>query len=141
MPMYSYKCPVCSAGRDILKPIAEIDRTEHCHKCNFAMNRQVVAPRVRPDLPGYACPVTGAWIEGRRQHEENLARTGCRLLEPGESDTAMRKRREADEQFLETVAETAVAEVHNMPAVKREKLCAELEGGLGLAVERSTPNL
>lgn len=141
MPTYVYKCPVCAFKRDIIKPVADIDRVEPCSRCTFAMNRQICAPAVRGDYAGYECPVTGMWIEGRVAHEENLRRTGCRVLEEGEREAASSARRREEETFLETVAETAAAEVHNLPAAKREKLCAEIEGGLGLAVERSTPKL
>jgi len=51
---------------------------------------------VASDYEGYQCPVTDKWIEGRYAHKENLKRTGCRLLEPGESRDA--PKRMADER-------------------------------------------
>jgi len=52
-------------------------------------------PMISGDYEGYDCPVTGKWVEGRAAHRENLKRTGCRLLEKGESRDAEKRRRES----------------------------------------------
>lgn len=139
MPVYLYRCPTCSAQRDILKKLVELDRTENCLRCGFAMNRQVVAPMIRPDYEAYDCPITGKRIEGRVAHEENLRKHGCRVLEPGESQAAVEHAKARDEAFFEEVGETAARVVANMSAEKQERLANELDAGIGLAVERSTP--
>lgn len=41
-------------------------------------------PYVRGDLPSYKSPVTGQIIEGRAARREDLARTGCREVDPSE---------------------------------------------------------
>ncbi len=41
-------------------------------------------PYIASDLPGYRSPVTKKWIEGRAARREDLARTGCRPVEPDE---------------------------------------------------------
>lgn len=43
-------------------------------------------PFVSGDYQPYDCPITGRTIDGRKEHRENLARHGCRLLEKGETD-------------------------------------------------------
>lgn len=139
MPLYLYKCPTCAAQRDIFKPIAELDRVENCHKCNFAMNRQIVAPMVKGDYPGYTCPVTGTWIEGRRAHEENLKKHGCRILEAGETENVRRSRAQEDAALDAAVEATVDQFVAELPAAKREKLVAEVEGGFTADVVRTTP--
>lgn len=136
MPLYDYKCPTCRARREILKPIADLDRVEKCLHCGFAMNRELSAPRVLGDYPGYECPITGKWVEGRAAHRENLAKHGCRILEPGETSEAQRRARQSDEALEESVAETAAALVENMPARQREQLAAELDNGLDVTVTR-----
>jgi len=140
MPTYDYKCATCGRGREIVKPIAELDRTEHCLNCGFAMNRQLSAPRVIGDYPGYRCPVTDKWIEGRAAHEENLKRTGCRVFEPGERECAQRDRRQAEERMLDSVGETAEAFVHNLPTRKREALISEIESGADASITRTSPS-
>jgi hypothetical protein len=84
--------------------------------------------------------VTGKWIEGRKAHEENLKVTGCRILEPGETRDKARQR-EADDARLEAaIEETADRFIAELPTEKRDRLAAEMEGGLTAQVERSTPN-
>jgi hypothetical protein len=61
------------------KPDVELERFEN-KRGDFP------TPRVVGDYEPYECPVSGKIIEGRKAHEENLKRTGCRLLEPGEKE-------------------------------------------------------
>lgn len=62
--------------------------------------------QVRRDIPGYDCPVTGKWIEGRRAHEENLKRHGCRVVEKGEKEEWIRDRERADRDMDRKLEET-----------------------------------
>ena len=41
-------------------------------------------PYIRSDLPAYESPVTGKLIEGRAARREDLARSGCREVDPSE---------------------------------------------------------
>jgi len=100
------------------------------------MNRVIMAPAVRGDYAGYSCPITGKWIEGRRAHQENLKQHGCRVLEPGETDNVKRTQRQADEALDRSVESTVEQFVQTLPTHKRERLVAEVEGGLDVAIER-----
>ena len=137
MPIYSYKCPTCSRKRDVFKRLAELDRVESCLNCGFAMNRQLSAPMVKGDYPGYSCPITGKWIEGRRAHEENLKKHGCRVLEAGETESAKRTWA-AEDAALETAVESTVEEfVETLPTEKKERLAAEIQSGLDVELTRN----
>lgn len=137
MPLYDYKCHACQARREVLLRIAELDSAVvHCLKCNNAMNRQLAAPMVRGDYPGYNCPITGKWVEGRRAHIENLAQHGCRILEPGETTAATRARQEADRRLESAIEETADRFIADLPTDKRDKLAAEMEHGLDVNITR-----
>jgi hypothetical protein len=59
------------------------------------------------DYKAYRCPVSGRPVEGRRAHQENLKRTGCRVLEKGEREQNQRNRADADRR-LETKIGDAV---------------------------------
>lgn len=134
MPMYEYKCP---EGHKFVKfsKISEYRAAALCD-CGKEASRVLSAPMVRGDLPGYGCPVTGKWVEGRRAHEENLKRTGCRVLEPGEREAAATRRSQAD-AALETSIETTAAQfVEALPVRKREKLAAEIDNGAAAVIER-----
>ena len=60
--------------------------------CRLADEAPIDIPRpyIRADLPGYKSPVTGKWIEGRAARREDLARTGCREVDPSEHKAVYR---------------------------------------------------
>lgn len=41
-------------------------------------------PQVRGDLPAYRSPITGEVVDGRAARREDLARHGCREIDPSE---------------------------------------------------------
>ena len=137
MPTYSYHCPKCSESRDIVKPLALLNRYEFCLACDEVLERRICAPAVVSDYSGYSCPITGDWIEGRRAHEQNLAKHGKRLLEPGEREQFIAdkaaKERESDVAIEATVAEF----VQNLPPRKQEQLATELEHGASVTITRN----
>lgn len=45
-----------------------------------------LAPEIWDDLPGYNSPVTGQWVEGRKQRREDLRRTNSRPYEGREQE-------------------------------------------------------
>lgn len=136
MPLYSYKCPACQCRRDILKPIAQLNREERCEACEASMERQLAAPAVVGDYEGYNCPITGRRIEGRRAHEENLKRHDCRVLETGETDE-VRRYRAAEETALDRgVDETVEQYWEALPTDKREALATAVTSGLDVTIDR-----
>ena len=87
--------------------IADLEHVGVGCRCGEKMERQVTVPHIFGDFAGYECPVTGRWVEGRRQHEDNLKRTGCRLLEPGETEQYVRDKGNRQKE-LDKAVETAV---------------------------------
>lgn len=139
MPMYTYLCNSCHRKQPVFKRIADLDEPEQCAVCEHeTMQRIIEAPAVRGDYAGYECPVTGIWIEGRRAHEENLKKHGCRVLESGETQAAAAFRAKQQEDLEESIASTAEQIVETLPARKREQLAAELEAGLDISFERQS---
>lgn len=136
MPIYLYKCPACTTRLEVWKKIAQLDEPTNCNKCTFVMERQLTAPAIAGDFQAYNCPITGDRIEGRRAHEKNLEKHGCRVLEPGESEQFKKRQERENAQLEDNMAETAASLVANMPTEKRERLCAEIENGLDIAVTR-----
>lgn len=134
MPLYEYSC-ACGKHFDVFKKLAELDIPEYC-ACGGLSQRLISAVAVRGDYPPYECPVTGEWIEGRRAHEENLKRTGCRVYEPGETDSFLKRKARDNEAFLDEIGEDAARMVDAMPAAKKEALAAELAAGADIAVQR-----
>jgi len=61
-------------------PDAPLPRRSRPRASSFPM------PAIASDYEAYDCPITGKTIDGRREHEANLAKHGCRILEPGEHE-------------------------------------------------------
>lgn len=107
MPLYDYRCTECGHVEEYVVRMADLETVAFFH-CATQMERLISAPHVAADYAPYECPVTGRQIEGRRQHEENLKRTGCRLLEPGESAQYIKDLPKKREQDLERSVNQAV---------------------------------
>lgn len=137
MPLYTYACAACGSRQDLFAKIVERNKLTQCPNCSEPMERLVSAPAVRGDYEGYSCPITGQWVEGRKAHNENLAKHGCRIYEPGETREAQRRKAAEDEAFLEKVADTAAQAVMKMPVEKREQLAKELDSGASVAYTRN----
>lgn len=136
MPLYVYDCSQCNIRLTKFLRLKDYKKTQHCTVCTLPLTRVITAPMIATDLPGYECPITGKWIEGRRQHEENLKRTDSRLLEPGETQEKEKARKAADEALDKAIDATVEHQVAAMPTRKREKLFQEVAAGADLTVTR-----
>lgn len=126
MPLYEYKCPLCARKFERFLPLARYKEPQTC-TCGEVAEKQLSATRIITDYAGYECPITGDWIEGRRAHEENLKKHGCRVLEEGEREQAQAVRRKQDEVLEDSIVETAMEKVSNLPAKELETLGNFLE--------------
>lgn len=89
----------------------------------------------------YDSPIDGRPITTKQARLDDLARHGCIEYDPEmKKDQAARIARE--EAALEAaVDQTVDREIAQMPARKREKLEAEMQGGMDAVPERMTPNV
>ena len=135
MPMYEFRC---NAGHsfDRLVPLAHFHTPQTC-SCGAPASRVIVAPAIRTDYPGYSCPVTGKWVEGRAAHRENLARTGCRILEPGETSAAVSRASSSDAALEAAIDSTTDALIANLSTRDKERLAAEMDSGLSAEIVRA----
>jgi len=62
---------------------------ENCRRADAAKFKPA-APYIRGDLPAYVSPVTGKPVDGRAARREDLARTGCREVDPSEHKAVYR---------------------------------------------------
>jgi putative FmdB family regulatory protein len=137
MPTYEYKCE-CGTRFERFLPLAQYAEPQIC-ECGARAEKIFTSVRVMGDLPPYISPVTGREIRGRREREEDLKRSGCRPYEAGERQAAARKRAEIEKAFDARVEETVEREFEALPSRKKEKLAAEIEGGMTCEVTRVTP--
>ena len=77
-----------------------------------------------PDLPGYQSPVTGLWVEGRRQRREDLKRTGSRPWEglDQEKKEAARHEQYKDQKLDASLTKSVSEAFHQMSPQKRRIL-------------------
>lgn len=138
MPTYVYKCqtPGCETTFERFLKLADYKEEQDCPGCAQPGVKQLQAPRVIADYAPYNCPVTGKLIDGRRAHTENLKRTGCRVLETGETEDATRRREQDEKQFDAAIDDTVERQIAAMPDDKKNRLFAEVEAGLTPTVTR-----
>ncbi len=136
MPLYEFACDSCNTKEDRVLPLADYMKEQQC-KCGQVMRKCLSAPAVSVDYPAYQCPVSGATIEGRKQHEENLKRQGCRIWEPGETEAVRRNKDDEERQFARHVETTIDRQLEAMPTRKKEQLVSELKSGADLALTRN----
>jgi putative FmdB family regulatory protein len=115
MPIYEYHCQQCNERFDGFKKLVDSDQPQ-AHTCGTVSQKVISKPMIAIDYPAYESPATGRWVEGKKAHLEELKRTGCRILEPGESKD-MEGRLKANEAKLDNFIDTSV-----------EKVFAELKG-------------
>lgn len=138
MPLYEYKCEAGHVST-LVSSVKDYQKAIPCGHdgCGCVAERYITsAPMVRGDYAGYNCPITDKWIEGRRAHEENLRRHGCRVLEEGETEAFRRRKALADAELDASVEATAEEFVAKLPQAKKEQLAAELDAGVSAEVVR-----
>lgn len=135
MPLYDFKCVNGHTFERQVK-LANFEDIQTCD-CNAVATRLISKPRFSVDQTDYACPVTGERIASKREHEENLKRQNCRVLEPGETESAAKKRLSDDEVLDKKIEETVEREIESYSSAKKEQLSNELvNGGLDVEVVR-----
>lgn len=78
----------------------------------------------------YESPVTGDIITTQKQRLEDMARSGCVEYDPGMRQDVDRRVIEQEKALDKSVDETIDRAIAELPAVKREKLDAEMSAGL-----------
>lgn len=136
MPLYAFHCPECAHKFDRFLRLAEYQTPQGCGKCGALADRQVTAAAIVPDYAPYQCPVTGKLIDGRKAHQENLKRHGCRVLEPGEKEATERMRAQEDAELDKAVEATTEQFIESLPTRKKEQLVAEVQAGMDVTFER-----
>ena len=84
MPVYDYECISCGNVEEKVHSIAVLGIQQYCSVCNGRMNKLLSAPMVYVSKVEYRCPITNEPITTKQQHDNNLAKHGCRVLETGE---------------------------------------------------------
>lgn len=84
----------------------------------------------------YDSPIDGRAITNKHARIEDMKRNGCIEYDPGMKQDAERKRLENEAQLERGIEKTVEKEIATMPSRKKEKLAAEIEGGLSPEIVR-----
>lgn len=139
MPLHDHRC----AAGHIFERFIERDALDAPQQCQCGSSAERIYTRfplsfIAKDVH-YTSPVDGRPITNYQQHLEELARTDCVVYESGIKQDQERNALRREQELERSVDETVDREIALMPAAKKEKLVAELEGGLTATPERITP--
>lgn len=134
--MYDYKCISCGNIEEKVHSIEALGIQQYCNLCHGRMVKLLSAPRVHVSKVEYRCPITNELITTKQQHENNLAKHGCRVLETGEVEEAKRKRLESNRELDKKIESEVERLVETMPSKKRENLANEIASGVDLTTMR-----
>lgn len=94
MPLYESRCNECGKVHEYYQTAANFRNTPLC--CGYQTEKVILtAPFGVVDIPAYVSPVTGKWINSRRERTEDLKRTDSRPWEGLEQEQKEASRRAA----------------------------------------------
>ena len=96
----------------------------------------IITPAIRTNYPDYSYPITNKWVKNHIAHRENLARTGCRILEPGETSAAVSRASASDAALEAAIDSTTDQLIAKLSARDKERLAAEMDSGLSAEIVR-----
>ena len=135
MPTYEFVCPEGHKFERVLR-VADYNVPQGC-ECGLYAKRQISIPMVFVSQEiRYESPIDGKVITTRQQRQEDLARNNCVEYDPEMKKDVERRQAEKEAKLERAVDETVEREIHNMTPRSREKLTAELEGGITAEVVR-----
>lgn len=141
MPTHDHLCRRCNVVEERFVPRSELD-AQQVHVCGEPMERVFTAfpfTFIGPDVC-YDSPIDGRHVTSRQARIEDLKRSGCIAYDPEMKTDYMRRIKESEAALERSVEATVDREIAQMPARKREKLEAELQGGMSAEIERRTAN-
>lgn len=129
MPVYEYVCPEGHRFEKVMK-VAEYKVPQSC-ECGYYGKRVISAPMIFVSQEiRYESPIDGKVITTRQQRQDDLARHDCIPYDPEMKKDAARRQVESEKRLEASMDATIEKTIHEMPPRKREKLTAELQGGM-----------
>lgn len=110
MPLYESMCHQCGKVHNYYKPAARYLETPEC--CGQRTEKVILTPPFGVvDIPAYQSPVSGKWINSRKQRTEDLKQAGCRPWEGMEQEQKEAARQqEYQEQAHDAFLDKALGE-------------------------------
>jgi len=142
VPRYLYQCENSKERFDRITRIIDHQSIVTC-ACGATARQVITAPRViipahmsATGQSSYQSPIDGRLISTQQQRREDMARNDCVEYEPGMRQDVDRKVAENELALDRAVDETFDREIAAMPAIKRERLDAEMSAGMNAEVAR-----
>lgn len=136
MPLYDFRCEQGHVFERQVK-LSAYEEPQYC-SCQSPARRVISTPRFSVENVGYDCPITGKWIGSKREHQDNLSRHNCRVLETGETQINEQRKADAEAKFEKQLDDGVEKLFDSMPSEKKERLANEVLSGMDIAVERGT---
>lgn len=137
MPTYEY---LCGQGHPFERylPISQYASIQTC-ECGSVGRKIISKPMilVSPDIH-YESPIDGKPITSLSARKEDLARSNCVPYDPDIKQHVNEKRKREEDNLYKSMDRTIDREIALMPARKREKLEAEMQGGMNAEPVRLT---
>jgi hypothetical protein len=103
MPVYESICRECDKVHEYFRPVERCHVTPFC--CGFQTEKVILsAPYGQVDIPAYQSPISGRWINSRRERNEDLKRNDCRPWEGMEQEQKEAARRAAYKEQADDAA-------------------------------------
>lgn len=140
MPIYSFRCEN-DHSFERFAPMSRYADEQICD-CGAPAKLFLTPPIVfvKPDIR-YTSPIDGKPITSMSQRRDDLARNGCIEYDPEVKKDFHRRIEREDRELDKAVDETVEKAIEQMPSRKREKLEAELSGGMSVESVRSNASL
>lgn len=139
MPFYLFRCNPCGETMDVFSRMADAHMERRCPRCGYRLERVYTPPHVANDgAYAYDCPVTGRTIRGKAEHEANLKRHGCRVLEKGDAARAIAKAKAgspASDALVDRCADEAMRHICSLPAKDYEAVASAVANS-NIKIER-----
>lgn len=123
MPVYESICRKCGKVHDYYQTVDNRHDTPEC--CGEKTDKAILTPSMGiVDIPAYVSPVSGRWVNSRKQRKEDLAEANCRPWEGLEQEKKEAARRQEyleqaqDKKLEQTIEQT----IKDLPEQKKAVL-------------------
>ena len=126
MPVYESRCNECGVIHEYYQTAAKCRETPFC--CGVQTEKVILtAPYGQVDIPAYVSPVSGKWINSRRERTEDLKRTDSRPWEGLEQEKKEAARRQAyEEEKQDKAIEKAVVDAWQTLTPEKQAVLSEV---------------
>lgn len=137
MPLHDYRCPEGHVSELMVEQGVDIVPCLTCGNAAGKVFLKFPAAFVQADIH-YTSPIDGRHVTNKQSRSEDLARSGCIPYDPMMKQDQSRRIEREDKTLEDKIGDSVDEAVAQMPVRKREKLEAEMAGGMDVSTQRGT---